>query len=101
MPDSAPRRAGLRAALRDTGVAGSVSGLASFAAIVLGDLPVRTYRDLVATRVHAGRLAALHHALLNRGVIASPQLGFTLSTPMGEDEIDVTVAETRAALAGL
>jgi glutamate-1-semialdehyde 2,1-aminomutase len=94
-------REGLRGALRDAGVAGSVSGQASFAALTLGERPVRTYRDLVAARRHAARQAAAHHGLLNRGVLASPQLTFTLSTPMTEAEIDFAVEQTRAAFGDL
>jgi len=38
---------------------------------------------------------------LNRGVLTSPALLFTLSTPMAEAEIDFTIDEVRGALASL
>jgi glutamate-1-semialdehyde 2,1-aminomutase len=94
-------REGLRAALKDAGVAGHVAGVASFAILTLGDRPVGNYRDLAETARFAPARDALHRFLLNHGVLASPQIGFTLSTAMGEDEIDFAVEQVRGALAGL
>jgi glutamate-1-semialdehyde 2,1-aminomutase len=94
-------REGLGAALKDTGVAGHVAGLGSFAILTLGETPVRDYRSLITAAPPPECLAGLHRSLVNRGVLASPALGFTLSTPMGEDEIDFAVEQVRGALAGL
>jgi glutamate-1-semialdehyde 2,1-aminomutase len=94
-------REGLCAALKDAGVAGHVAGVASFGALTLGERPVANYRDLAEGARFAPARDALHRHLLNHGVLASPQLGFTLSTAMGEDEIDFALEQVRGALAAL
>ena len=94
-------REGLRAALSDTGVPGHVAGQASFAMLTLTEQPIRTYRDLFRDPKLAERQAVVHRDLLNRGVLTSPALLFTLSTPMTEAEIDFALDEVRAALSAL
>jgi glutamate-1-semialdehyde 2,1-aminomutase len=94
-------REGLRRALADRGLAGQVTGDESFAMLSLSDRPIRTYRDLVYAAGFAEAQGRVHAVLMNRGILTSPSLAFTLSTPMDEALVDHVVAEVGAALAAV
>ncbi len=94
-------RDGLRAALRDTGRTGQVMGDESFALLSLSDHPIRNYRDLVYAAQFGGEQAKIHAFLMNAGILTSPSLLFTLSTPMGEAEVDHLLEQVRTALRSL
>jgi glutamate-1-semialdehyde 2,1-aminomutase len=88
-------REGLRAALRDTGLPGTVHGCASMVALVFSDRPFHNYRDLPYGRTEITMITTLHRDLLNHGVMIIPYGLLLLSTAMTEDDIDQTVAEMR------
>ncbi|HEX4198282.1 MAG TPA: aspartate aminotransferase family protein [Caulobacteraceae bacterium] len=94
-------REGLKAALKDAGATGHVSGQGSFAMLTLTERRVENYRDLFQPGPFVERQAAVHRQLLNTGVLTSPALLFTLSTPMGDGEIEFVLGEVRAALGAL
>ena len=83
-------RAGLSDALREAGIPGVVTGYGSFAAVHLGPLEVRDYRDGARGDRALGRL--LHVALLLEGVFCAPRLMWCTSTTMDRETIDETVA---------
>jgi glutamate-1-semialdehyde 2,1-aminomutase len=91
-------RTGFTAVLRELGIPGQARGDKSLAVLALTDQPLRNYRDIVAASHVADRAAALHRALMNRGVLTTPVLLFTLSTTMTEADIDFTIEQVRAAL---
>jgi glutamate-1-semialdehyde 2,1-aminomutase len=92
-------RDGLAKAVADA--AGHVSGQGSFAMLTLSERPMQTYRDLFQTDGFVERQAAVHRQLLNHGVLTSPALLFTLSTPMGHAEVDFALEQVGAALRAL
>ena len=94
-------REGLRRTLADRGLAGQVTGDESFAMLSLSDRPIRTYRDLVYAAGFAEAQAKVHAVLMNRGILTSPSLVFTLSTPMDEALVDQVVTEVGAALGAI
>lgn len=63
--------------------------------------PVFDYRSSVRDAVPASRLAALHRNLLDEGVIIARAGGGSLSTPMGEAEIDQFLAALSRAVSRL
>jgi glutamate-1-semialdehyde 2,1-aminomutase len=90
-------RAGLAAALADTGLPGTVTGYGSFVGLHLVPGPVRTYRDAAAADRSRQRL--LHLALLLEGVFCAPRLMWCTSTAMDEATVDEAAAAFRRALA--
>jgi glutamate-1-semialdehyde 2,1-aminomutase len=94
-------RTGLAACLKDRGMAGQVTGDESFAMLSLSDRPIANYRDLVYAAKFAEAQAAVHRSLMNRGVLTSPALLFTLSTPMDENVVDFALEQVAAALGEL
>jgi glutamate-1-semialdehyde 2,1-aminomutase len=81
-------RDGLRAALRDTGLAGAVHGCASMVALIFNDTPFSNYRELPLRRREAEMIYTLHRHLLNHGVTIIPHGMLLLSTAMTEDDVD-------------
>lgn len=94
-------RSGLAACLKDRGMAGQITGDESFAMLSLSDRPIATYRDLVYAAKFAEAQVAVHRSLMNRGILTSPSLLFTLSTPMDEAVVDYALEQVAAALAEL
>jgi len=91
-------REGLRRALRDSGSPGQVMGAGSLCLLTLYDGPIRSSRDLFAAAVAGPAQVALHAGLMARGIFTTPNLLFTLSTAMTEDDIDFAIAQVRASL---
>ena len=91
-------RAGLQEALDSTGVPGRVVGKESLCGLILSDAPLNNYRDFAAMPDIMARQRELFTRLLNRGVMATWQGLFNLSTPMSEAEIDYTIEQVTAVL---
>lgn len=89
-------RDGLRLALADAGVVGTVTGYGSFAGLHLGVQQVETYRDAASADKGLARL--LHLALLGEGVFVAPRLMMCTSTPMSSATIDEVLARFRRAI---
>lgn len=88
-------RDGLRAALRDTGLAGGVHGCASMVSLIFNDAPFTNFRQLPIRRREAQMIYALHRYLLDHGVTIIPHGLMLLSTAMTEDDIDETLVHMR------
>jgi len=92
-------RSGLAECLKVAGRAGQAKGDASLCLLSLSEQPFQDNRGLAAGMApFVEAQAALHRELLNRGVFTSPALLFTLSTAMGEPDIDFALDQILAAL---
>lgn len=89
-------RAGLRSALHDAGVSGSVTGHGSFAAVHLGPAEVTTYRQAAAA--DRGFAHGLHLALLVEGIFCAPRLAWCISTAMDDVAVATAIAGFHRAL---
>jgi glutamate-1-semialdehyde 2,1-aminomutase len=89
-------RDGIDALGRELGLAVTASGLGSLLTIHLLDEPPRSYREARAADPEAVRL--LHLALLNEGVFSAKRGMMSLSTPMGEDEVEHALDSIRRAV---
>lgn len=89
-------RVGLREALANADVIGTVTGYGSFVGLHLGTTMVRTYRDAAATDKGLSRL--LHLALLLEGIYVAPRLMMCTSTAMDDRTIDEVLAGFRRAI---
>lgn len=89
-------RASLRDVLRSLGQAAQVTGAGSLASVHFTDTPVRDYRS--ALTADRARAAALHLALLNRGIFSRAGGTFFLSTPMIGADITAMVDAFREAV---
>lgn len=98
-------RAGLREALRVSGVEGTVTGATSMTGLFLTQRPFQTYRDVVALMGADPRTAQraehLFRHLLNHGVYMGSFGFFVLSTATTEAEVDHIVEATLAGLRSL
>ena len=92
-------RVGLRDALANTEVTGTVTGYGSFVGLHLGTTEVRTYRDAAVTDKGLARL--LHLALLQEGIYAAPRLMMCTSTAMDDETIDEVLAGFRRAIGAI
>ena len=95
-------RAGLREALRLSGVEGTVTGTTSMTGLFMSARPMQTYRDIAALMgadPAIGRRAGhLFHHLLNHGVYMGSYDFFVLSTANTEAEIDHIIQATLEGL---
>ena len=89
-------RGGLRGALAEASVAGTVTGYGSFVGLHLGPTEVATYRDAARANRDGARL--LHLALLLEGVFCAPRLMWCASTAMDHTVVDEAVAAARRAV---
>src|SRR5690606_10256321 len=82
-------RNGLREVIARHSAKAQVKGQGSLVSLILSDREINNYRDLVHASIDRKQVQALHHGLLNRGVLMVSQGGFLLSTPMTFDDIDM------------
>jgi glutamate-1-semialdehyde 2,1-aminomutase len=92
-------RNGLEKIRVDLGIAGTVQGAGSLSSLLLTDLPLNNYRELLFAMVSglAVKIETYNQLLLDEGVY-SMRGGFIGSTPMTEDDIDFTLGAVRRAL---
>lgn len=92
-------RDGLERIRTDLGIAGTVQGAGSLSSLLLTELPLNNYRELLFAMVSglATRIETYNKLLLDEGVY-SMRGGFIGSTPMTEDDIDFTLGAVRRAL---
>jgi glutamate-1-semialdehyde 2,1-aminomutase len=81
-------RAGMDAVFQRHGVPYCAGGDGSLVRVLPMDAPPRSYREFAVAPHAATRLAALHTALLDEGVIITRMGTACLSTPMREAEVD-------------
>jgi glutamate-1-semialdehyde 2,1-aminomutase len=92
-------RDGLEKIRVDLGVAGTVQGAGSLSSLLMTDLPLNNYRELLFAMVSglAVKIETYNQLLLDEGVY-SMRGGFIGSTPMTEDDIDFTLGAVRRAI---
>ena len=83
---------GIERAIAATGVTACVTGAGSMFRVHLKERPPRNYREAYATPDEARRLTALLDHLFEAGFMMINTCSATISTPMGEGEIDELVA---------
>ena len=95
-------RDGLERVRRDLGIVGRVEGRGSVSSLHLSELQPTNYRELSAmmTPEYQARLAAYQKLLLAEGLLTMRAL-FVGSTPMTNDDIDLTIEGVRRALTAL
>lgn len=84
--------AGIEAAIASTGVEACVSGAGSMFRVHLKPKPPRNYRESFATPEENARLNLLLYHLFDAGLMMINTCSATLSTPMGEAEIQTLVS---------
>ncbi len=83
---------GIRAALAATGVPGCVTGIGSFFRLHFKNEPPANRREAYRTKEEDRCLAVMLDHLFDAGFLMINTCSATLSTPMGEEEIDAFVA---------
>ena len=91
-------REGMNACFAARGAAMCAGGDGSLVRLLLMNEPVRDYRHFATESGPASRLAAIHAKLLDEGVIITRGGTASLSTPMGEEEVDAFVRALDRAL---
>jgi glutamate-1-semialdehyde 2,1-aminomutase len=89
---------GIEDAIDDTGVPACVTGGGSMFRVHLKDRPPRNYREAFADADEIERRNGLVDHLLERGFIMINTCSATISTPMGEDEVDALVEAMASGL---
>ena len=79
---------GIERAIADTGAVACVTGGGSMFRVHLKERPPRDYREAYATPQEARRLTVLLDHLFDAGFMMINTCSATISTPMGESEID-------------
>ena len=92
---------GLRAALKESGVAGQVNVAGSLLTIFFTDQPVRNYAD--AKKSDSARFAAFFHGMLDRGIFLAPSQyeALFVSAAHTDADIDRTISAARETLASI
>lgn len=97
-------RARIESGLAAAGIAGQMTGHGSLFRLHLTDAPITDYRSSYPDARAKKLLPAIHLAMLDRGIMLTPNCSGALSTPMGAAEIDLIatalVEEAAHALAG-
>ena len=91
-------RDGVAAAMEDAGLRGQVTGLGSLFRIHTHDRPLSDYRSMLMTQEEENILASIVGYMRDHGVFINDRGVCSLSTPMGEAEIDAFLDCFRAAL---
>jgi len=91
-------RSGITKAFRESGVVGQVTGMGSLFRIHVHDRPLVDYRTSLMTPGEKARLSAIVHHMRDDGIFINDRAVCSLSTPMGEAEIDMFLDGFRAAL---
>lgn len=96
-------RAGLQSAAQKAGVPAIILGDGSLTAVTFAEQGFDSYREMVIASGPAQRQKAylFHRAMLNEGVLVSPQAQFVGSTPMSDADIDIAVAAAERGFAAV
>jgi glutamate-1-semialdehyde 2,1-aminomutase len=82
----------------ESGIRGHASGLGSLITIHYTSQEIRNYRDARVARNEAKDLPDyMHLSLMNRGIFLAARGQLSLSTPMGEKEINVALQALKEA----
>jgi glutamate-1-semialdehyde 2,1-aminomutase len=91
-------RAGMAAVFEETGFPGQVTGMGSLLRFHVHNRPLVDYRSSLMTPQEKDTIAAIIGHLRDHGLFVNDRGVCSLSTPMGEVEIDALVTGFRAAL---
>ncbi len=91
-------RAGITAAFADAGIAGQVTGLGSLFRIHVHNRPLIDYRSSLMTAEEKTFLGAILRHMRDNGIFVNERGVCSLSTPMGETEIEQFLDCFRSAL---
>jgi glutamate-1-semialdehyde 2,1-aminomutase len=80
-------RSRLKAGFAEGGVPAQVTGHGSLFRLHLTAAPIRDYRSSYPGAAAKKKLAAIHLAMLEAGILLTPNCSGALSTPMGTDEL--------------
>jgi glutamate-1-semialdehyde 2,1-aminomutase len=96
-------RTGLRAVAKRIGLPLIVNGGGSLTGIAVANQEFDSYRAMIAAcgAKHRERMHTFHRAMLNAGILVSPQGLFVGSTPMSNADIDTTLAASEQGLTAL
>lgn len=92
-------RDGVAAAMRAAGMPGQVTGMGSLFRIHVHDRPLSDYRSMLMTAAEKDVLGAIVEYMRDQGVFVNERGVCSLSTPMGEAEIDAFLDCFKDALA--
>ncbi len=81
-------RAGIADAMRETGMPGQITGFGSLFRIHVHNRPLSDYRSMLMTQAEKDLLAAIVGYMRDNGLFVNERGVCSLSTPMGEAEID-------------
>jgi len=81
-------RAGIADAMHETGMPGQVTGLGSLFRIHVHNRPLSDYRSMLMTQAEKDLLAGIVSHMRDNGLFVNERGVCSLSTPMGEAEID-------------
>jgi glutamate-1-semialdehyde 2,1-aminomutase len=91
-------RAGVAKAFEEAGFPGQVTGMGSLLRFHVHRRPLTDYRSSLMTASEKETLASLVRYLREHGLFVNDRGVCSLSTPMGEDEVDTLIAGFRNAL---
>lgn len=91
----------VEAAIRETGVAASVTGTGSMFRVHLKGIAPKNYREAYLSPEEGKRLKALLNHMFDEGIILINSCSAALSTPMTEGDVDALVAAFRSGFAKL
>ena len=91
-------RTGLAAAFAEAGVAGQVTGMGSLLRFHVHNRPLTDYRSSLMTMQEKETISAIIRYLRDHGLFVNDRGVCSLSTPMGEAEVDALLSGFRAAL---
>ena len=91
-------RNGIAAAFADAGMPGQVTGLGSLLRIHVHNRPLIDYRSSLISPQEKAHLSAILRHMRENGIFVNERGVCSLSTPMGEDEIDAFLDCFRGAL---
>ncbi|MEM8757934.1 MAG: aspartate aminotransferase family protein [Planctomycetota bacterium] len=87
---------GIHTAARETGASACVTGTGSMFRVHMKPTPPRNYREAFLTQEESARLKTLLDHLFDSGFIMINTCTATLSTPMGEAEVDALIGAMRS-----
>ena len=91
-------RAGIAAAFAAAGIPGQATGLQSLFRIHVHNRPLSDYRSSLMTDAEKAQLAAILRHMRDRGIFVNERGVCSLSTPMGEAEVDLFLERFNDAL---
>ena len=90
-------RNGITSAMQEIGLHGQVTGLGSLFRIHVHNRPLSDYRSMMTTDLEKALLSAIVINMRNDGIFVNERGVCSLSTPMGDTEIETFIACFKSA----